>query len=355
MVRIPATPDEIDATWLTEALSERHPGARVAAVEVVERHEATNSHARLRVRYHEPAGAPSTMFCKLLPRDPARRESIARTGMGLREALFYAQLAPAIAMRVPEAHVARHDANDGSFLLLMEDLVASGCSVSDGTRGVSPDAAVRALEDLAELHVRFEDPARRKAEAAWVPEPLHSDYGSILLRYGLDHHRDRLSSRFTALAELYIEKREALHALWHAGPHTVIHGDPHIGNLFDERGRTGFLDWGIINVSTPLRDVSYFLIMALSIEDRRHHERDLLRHYLDVRAARGGTPIGFDEAWCTHRLHAAYTVPACCQIVTFPESDPEPRRIFGAAFLARAEAALEDLEVLEALRQFSSL
>src|SRR5262249_18414756 len=58
MERIPATAEEIDAAWLTRALSARHPGVRVAGVELVERHEATNAHARLRVDYHERAGAP---------------------------------------------------------------------------------------------------------------------------------------------------------------------------------------------------------------------------------------------------------------------------------------------------------
>ena len=352
MDRLPESADEIDAAWLTEALSERHPGVRVARVEVVERHEATNGHARLRVAYDEPAGAPPAIFCKLLPSDPRRRPAIARTGMGRREALFYERLAPKLAMRVPTAYFARHDDRDGSFLLLIEDLLASGCTVSDGTTGVAPAAAARALEDLAELHLRFEDPARRKTEAAWVPEPLHDpSYGATLLRQGLDHHRDRLTSPFAEIAELYIAKAEALHALWEEGPTSVIHGDAHIGNLFDDRGRTGFLDWGILSVGTCLRDVSYFLSMALSIEDRRRHERDLLRHYLDARAAGGGAKVGFDAAWRAHRVHAAYTVVACCQIAADPDAGNEARRTFAAAFLARAEAAIADLESRAALRQ----
>ena len=131
------------------------------------------------------------------------------------------------------------------------------CSVSDGTRGVHPDAAAVALEDLASLHLRFEDPARRRAQADWVPAPLHDpSYAATLLRQGLDHHRDRLGRDFAELARLYIAKADALHALWQQGPTTVIHGDAHVGNLFDDHGRTGFLDWGIVSLGTPLRDVS---------------------------------------------------------------------------------------------------
>jgi hypothetical protein len=352
MDRVPATPDAIDAAWLGEALSPRHPGVRVAAVSVVERSEATNHHARLRIRYDEAAGAPERMFCKLLPLDPARREAIARTGMGRREALFYERLAPTVALRVPAVYVARHDDRDGRFVLLIEDLAATGCTVSDGPTGVTPDSAAGALGDLAGLHLRFEDPARREAEAGWVPEPLHDpSYAATMLRHGLDRHRDRLGSEFAEIAELYIGRADALHALWQEGARTVIHGDPHIGNLFDDHGRTGFLDWGIVSTGTPLRDVSYFLCMALTIDDRRRHERDLIRHYLDARAARGGPAIAFDEAWRAHRIHAAYTVVASCQIVTFPERQSERRRVFADAFLARAEAAVADLEATAALRE----
>ena len=356
MDRLPQSADEIDAAWLEGALAGRHPGVRVSRVEVVERHEATNGHARLRIAYDRAAGAPSAMFCKLLPSDPQRRPAVARTGMGRREALFYERLAASLSLRTPAVYAALHDDRDGSFLLLLEDLESTGCGVSDGTRGVAPAAAAGALEDLAALHLRFEDPARRREQAAWVPAPLgDTSYGTTLLRHGLAQHRDRLSRGFAEIAELYIGRAQALHALWQEGPTTVIHGDAHIGNLFDDHGRTGFLDWGIVSLGTPLRDVSYFLNMALSIEDRRRHERELLRHYLDRRAGAAGAPIDFDEAWRSHRIHAAYTVVACCQIVTFPEKVSEARRIFSEAFLARAEAAIADLDARAALREAAGL
>ncbi len=102
-----------------------------------------------------------------------------------------------------------------------------------------------------------------------------------------------------------------------------------------------------------MRDVSYFMTMAMSIEDRRANERDLLRLYLDLRNAAGATEITFDDAWRAHRLHAAYNVPASCQVVTFPDGMSERRRIFADAFLARAQASLDDLDARGALRDAS--
>ena len=353
---LPTLAEHIDPRWLTDALAPRHPGVAVDAVSVTETHEVTNSHAMLAVSYAAPAGAPPTMFCKLPPRDTDRRRSIIETGMGVREARFYADLAPRLPLRVPATHVARHDLLDGAFILLLEDLRAAGCGISTGPEGVTPDSAAVALEELAGLHLRYEDPARRAAEADWVP-PIRpgGDYGKILLGQALAEQRDRLTPAFAAIAQLYIDQVEALHAAWTSGPHTVVHGDPHIGNLFDDGGRTGFLDWGIINVNTPLRDVSYFLSMALTVDDRRTHERALLDHWLDIWNASAAHPIGRDDAWLAHRVHAAYCVPASCQIVTFPEGISERRRVFSMAFLARAEAAVDDLDALGAVRAVAGL
>jgi hypothetical protein len=358
---VPANAEAIDARWLTEALQERHPGARVESVEIVDRAEVTNSHAWLRVGYAEggaaTGGAPDSFFCKLLPNDPGRRVAIAATQMGLREAKFYEALAPKLSFRVPTAHVVRYEEDEGgAFIILLEDLNVSGCTVSTGPESPTPDAAANALEELAAMHVRFEDSGVRKREAGWVSEPdPPSDYGSMRLKEGLEHHREKLSDAFAEMAQLYIDEQAALHGLWKQGPKTVIHGDTHIGNLFDDKGVIGFLDWGLVVVSTPLRDVSYFLNMCLSVEDRRGHDRDLIGHYLDVRHALGGSEISMDDAWRTHRIQAGYLAPASCQIVTFPEDVTDRRKRFAAAFLERAEAAIEDLESRAAIQDFAGL
>jgi hypothetical protein len=352
---LPATAADITPEWLTSALADRYPGVRVAAVEVVHTTEATNAHARLRIVYHEQAGAPTAVFCKLPPRDEYRREHIIESGMGRREAYFYRDMAPVLRMRTPAAHVTGYDESDGTFLLMIEDLADTGCEVSDGTWGIPPDSAAGALEDLAQLHVRFEDPKVREADAPWVTRRKArpgNTYGTTLLQFGLDHHRDRLSDEFATIAQLYIDRDLELSELWLEGPTTLLHGDAHIGNLFVDNGRTGFLDWGLMTLSTPLRDVSYFLNMAMNIDDRRRHEESLLRHYLDAKDAMGTTqPFTFDEAWAVHRIHAAYTVVACCQIVTFPENATTRRRTFANAFLARSEAAIADLASRAALKE----
>jgi aminoglycoside phosphotransferase (APT) family kinase protein len=304
----------------------------------------------VRATYASSSPVPTDLFVKMPPLDPARREAIAQTDMGRREERFYATLAPSVRLRVPACYASAFDPETCDFVIVLEDIVAGGCTISDGTVGVAPESAAVALEELAHLHARFDDPAVRDAEVAWVPRARHaSKYGERLLQIALDEHRDRLPDDFAELAQLYIDHGDELQALWHSGPNTVIHGDPHLGNLFDDHGRTGFLDWGIVNVSSPMRDASYFINMAMGIEDRRAHEEELLRHYLEVHNAIAATPISFDDAWRMHREQAAYCVPACCQIVVFPENITEKRRVFSQAFLARAEAAISDLDALGAV------
>ena len=68
----------------------------------------------------------------------------------------------------------------------------------------------------------------------------------------------------------------------------VIHGDEHLGNLYvDGQGRPGVIDWVARPEHWPV-GLSYFLLCALDIADRRMWKRPLLAHYLTRLAAYGG-------------------------------------------------------------------
>jgi hypothetical protein len=179
--------------------------------------------------------------------------------------------------------------------------------------------------------------------------------GIWMLQYGLDHHRDKLRDGFAEMAQLYIDERPALDEIWMRGPTTVLQGDGHIGNLFLDRRRVGFLDWGLIQLGTPMRDVGYFITMALSPENRRAHERTLIEQYLEARIAVEGSPFTFEEAWMLHRVHAAYAAPAACPLVLFPEDEPMESRPASHHFLERAMCVIEDLDPRSALREFAGL
>jgi len=344
---LPGDANELSAAWLSEVL-----GTEVTAVEVLDHAFATNQRARIGLTYADGATGPATLFAKLAPLDPGHREMIGATGMAEREARFYADVAPSAAdqVLVPRSYFAA-TADDDTFVILLEDLSVRGCRFSGGEWGIPGDAAAGGLEDLARFHGRFSDPAARDAAAPWLatPRPSASAATAQLMRYVLDTHRDELGDAYAEVGELYVAHHAAMDDLWNAGYPTYVHGDPHIGNVFLDGDRVGFLDWGLSRVATPLRDVSYFLTMAVDPDDRRQDERALWRLYLDALRAAGGPDIGLDEAWAAHRVHASYTVVATF-FAFMPSYQTADGRTLGAALRARADQALADLDVVDALR-----
>lgn len=345
MLRIPTAASHLSAAWLSEVL-----GDEVVDVEILDHAFATNQRVRIGLTYASADAGPTSLFVKLAPLDPAHRAMIGASGMGLREAQFYADVAPSLSLRVPRSYFAATDDN-GDFALLLEDLSAAGCEFSDGAWGVSSDAAAGALEELASFHARFFDAGARRAVAPWLamPSVQQSNVAAQLMRRVLDEHGDVLSPAYVAAGELYVSHHDRLDELWHGGPQTYVHGDTHIGNVFLDGGRVGFHDWGLSRESTPMRDVSYFLTMSVDPDERRKSERPLVRHYLDALRAAGGPSIDFDEAWFNHRVQAGYTVVATF-LSFMPSYANAAGRGLGLALRKRSEQALEDLEVVEAMR-----
>jgi len=102
-------------------------------------------------------------------------------------------------------------------------------------------------------------------------------------------------------------------------------------------------------VSTPLRDISYFLTMTVEPDERRRSERDLLRLYVGALRAAGGPEISFEDAWSVHRFQAGYTVVATflAFMPTYARGDGQG---LGVALRTRSELALDDLDAVDAMR-----
>jgi len=344
----------VDAADLTPAFMSEALGTEVTAVEILDHSFATNQRARVGLTYATGPGSgsagPPSLFVKLAPIDPVHREMIGATGMGEREAQFYSDVAPTVNVLVPGCSFA---ASEGDrFVLLLEDLSLRGSRfASNGEWGITADAAAGALEDLAVFHARFEHADERDRVAPWlaIPRPSMSEATSGLMRWVLDENAGKLTDNYSTIGELYVEHHAWFDEIWHAGPATMIHGDTHIGNVYLDGDRVGFLDWGLSRTSTHLRDVSYFLTMSVDVDERRAHQRELLQGYLDALRAAGGVEITYDDAWAAHRLHASYTVVATF-LAYMPSYAASDGVGLGDALLARADAALADLDVVDAVR-----
>jgi aminoglycoside phosphotransferase (APT) family kinase protein len=83
-----------------------------------------------------------------------------------------------------------------------------------------------------------------------------------------------------------------------------LHGDPHIGNTFFDSAGAGLYDWQLFASGHWAYDVVWAMAGAMTVEDRRANERDLIAHYLDSLAGNGVTAPEFDTAWKAYRTFA---------------------------------------------------
>ncbi|MFP8875150.1 MAG: phosphotransferase [Myxococcota bacterium] len=342
-------PKDLAPPRLEAMLAERFPGVRVAAVHVEASGEGTNSNARLRVEYAGPTEAPTHIFAKLPPEEPHQRKLVLGSGMGRREVVFYQHLASQVPMRVPQVYGAWFDARDGLFALLIEDLETSGCGFPNGEAGVGRELAELAMADFAALHCAGAPGG--ELERSVVDPPLRQpEYGAAMLEHALATRAEQLEPAFAAVARIYVDRGDAVHDLWEAGVAVVTHGDGHLTNLFVEDDRLGFLDWGCFALAPAMRDVGYFLCMALSVEDRRRHERELIARYLEHCQQLAGSAPSFKAAWKEHCVQSSYTVVAAAPAVLNPGIAGDPNGVYAAHFVRRASAAVADLGAEALLR-----
>jgi aminoglycoside phosphotransferase (APT) family kinase protein len=141
---------------------------------------------------------------------------------------------------------------------------------------------------------------------------------------------------------------QAANAVVDAGTHTVLHGDSHPGNTYFRDGRAGLLDWQVVRRGHPSRDLAYTLVLGLPTDERRASERDLLDVYAKALASSGGPDFDRDELWTRYRQAVTYAYVSPLTTAGLGGMQTEAVAFEG---LARAVAALEDLETVAALRQ----
>ena len=134
-------------------------------------------------------------------------------------------------------------------------------------------------------------------------------------------------------------------------PHVFLHSDVHIGNWYQTgAGRMGLCDWQCPSHGHWSRDFAYAVSAALTPEDRRQWERDLLARYLDKLASHGGGHQAFDQAFSWYRqglLHAlAMWTITLCHSPLLPSMQPEAMT---RAMIQRMATAIDDLDALDSV------
>lgn len=299
---VPGRVEHITAGWLNRVLRPTLGAARIASSSV-ERHSAgTSVRARIRLRYSEGTVTeqlPETIFVK------SASTLVTRIGNGLSgtapaEAGFYNKLRPLFGLEAPFGYYSAAQPGSHRSVHLLEDLVATrGASFCEPTTQVSREQAGQIVEQLALLHGRgatlelaYE---RRPRWLRTYPQWWQATGSfSMIRRY---HLRGQLRADELGLTPRRLTGRGE--ELWHGFeasvdahrmlPRTLIHGDTHLGNWYiTGAGRMGLCDWQCVSAGHWSRDLSYALSSALTVEQRREWEYELIDRYLARLADAGG-------------------------------------------------------------------
>ena len=302
---------------------------------------------------------PATAYVKLPCRSLTTRVFANALGFWALECTFCRTLAHRVPIRVPRVYAV---AERGSrFALVLEDLSAlPGVRLflnRDMAAGTTPERAERALSTLAELHAGFWewDAARREA---LLPIALHPflprrrrAMSRALLAAAIGPCRSRapdvFSPQLAALCRRALERWDALIAWWYAGALTLVHGDSHLGNLFEMDGpqgpQMGMLDFQAVHWSKGMRDVQYHLIHSLAPDVLAQHESRLIDHYVAELARRG---IVLDPELAREQYRAFSFQTLMTDAVSFAGGLTE-REAVVRTVLERSCAAMERLRFAE--------
>src|SRR5690606_28538280 len=177
-----------------------------------------------------------------------------------------------------------------------------GGTFGHSTDLIGVDGVAKALEALAGLHGSFWND-ERLTQQSWLPRsmatPIDSDQINFMRPYiNANFKRDKIlqliPERVVADHDLLDRAYAGLNK-WVAqqpGPFCLVHGDSHIGNTYVyPDGRRIWLDWQLCRIGHGYRDVTYFMTAALTVDERRSSERDLLKHYREALVATGAKDV----------------------------------------------------------------
>jgi hypothetical protein len=300
----PPVPDTLaealDAAWLSEALSQRHPGVVVTAVEpgpIVSR-VSTNARFRIVCEGGLPQGLTPDLCIKGYFADCSEAGPASRSA-GVPEVLFYRHLAGGAGVRTLECFYADVDPVTQHGVVITEDVATHGATFLDALSPYTIDQVAESLELYAILHGRSWNSGR--AEEPWLAPRL----AMTMRARGLPEINGNFGGPIGAgVPEEVRDGERLLHAVGALAHHLdetesrcLLHGDSHIGNLYlDVTGQPCLLDWQLVQRGPWYLDVGYHIGCALNTQDRRRSESDLLAYYLDRLRGEGVEAPSWEEA-----------------------------------------------------------
>ncbi|WP_077033206.1 phosphotransferase [Pelomonas sp. KK5] len=351
--RLPRHLSEVTPEWLQGLLRHRHPGLVIEGMDVVEVRNSHTTKLRLALDLNEAgraAGIPRHVCLKSNWSEGFESGDICEL-----EARFYFMMQGHLKAPIPRTWYADWDDDGrGRGIIVMEDLGVADGEFGHSSHHLGVDGVAKGLESLAVLHgALWDSPLLR--QQSWLQTsmatPVDTEqvlrmynyiainlakpaYQAFLPRWIYDQP-ERFAHAFDELAEF---------ARSQPGPHCLVHGDSHQGNSFlRANGERVWHDWQLARQGQPWRDITYFMLGALTIEERRASATDLIRHYREALMATGARDVADqDTAWDHFRRWPVYGMQAWLGNV-------DQWGQTGMHMVERFFAAAEDMESIELL------
>ena len=305
---------EITPAFVQRLLRARYPDVAVLGVELVSAHDGSASRVRLRITYVAGAdcGLPADMFLK-------RNLAVFNfpSEMYSTEVRIYRDVLPGLGLEQPTVFAIESGDDDIRFNILMEDLgTRPGARLGIVTDTTTIEEVSGLLDSMAQLHAQFWANDSLENLTWLAPAPQHAamlfwrQHGPRLARRHMEAgHRAPLVDRDVWTDDVLWDAFDRMLDCLDSGPHTLLHGDVHAGNVYYVDGnRGGLIDWQLSLRGCWALDFAYLMITALDPEQQATHETTLLRRYLAALADRGVEPPPFDQAWLLYRQHVIYGV-----------------------------------------------
>ena len=362
---IPTSPADLTAAWLTQALrAGRVIGTDVSVTSATQQTLGEGAGfigqlARITPAYSKAApDAPKTLIAKMPALDPGAREVAGIYGLYEREYRFYRELADEITFRTPRCYYSAGDAEKVEYILLLEDLGATG-RAGDQVQGCTADEAHLALRELALHHARWWG-LEQLDRVPWIVSGVDLVAGAMEHSYPLawqpamDIFGDRMPAEIqavlpnlgTRLMSLMEPFREATFA-------TMAHGDYRLDNMFFGNPGSGYelavLDWQSPNRGWGAYDISYFLYSNVDTPTRRAHEMEWLADYHRTLVENGVVDYSLDDL--REHYRASLLISLGIWIVnaaTLDTANERGKALFDL-FFDRLAAAIMDLDALALL------
>lgn len=328
---LPTTSEDLSLELLNSVIGEQNPELLLSDYTVTEMHQwgsgLASSAGRIVIAptYAQASETPRPrhIVLKVARIDPmntpARRRS--RGALYANEVNVYTRLKPEALVESPLCLGGVYDAETHSFLLMLEDLRDRDVSFANVTVPTSLDRLRSLLEQLAILHAHYWNSPQLQTSLSWMEAHTRGDLcnmfnhpeaapASIRDQINTVQFKREMVERMGTTVDQLFHNFQRVQQHQARLPQTVCHGDTHIGNTYILPGdKGGLIDWQLASQGYAMHDIAYLIPTALSVQQRRAHERELIAYYREQLLSRGVADApSLDTLWLEYRRAVVWGV-----------------------------------------------